>query len=72
MNLSLKIALVARGVPSYITAKEVGISPNKLSRFVMGISCPNEQEKKVLSKILDKTVRELFPEGKLGETRNAP
>ena len=34
----------------------------------MEISCPNEQEKKVLSKILDKKVQELFPEGKLGET----
>ena len=72
MNLPLKIALVARGVPSYITAKEVGISPNKLSRFVMGISYPNGQEMVMLSKILDKTVQELFPEGKLGETHNAP
>ena len=72
MNLPLKIALVARGIPSYVTAKEANISPNKLSRFVMEISFPNEQEKKVLSKILDKTVRELFPESKLGETSNAP
>ena len=61
MNLNLKVALVARGVPAYITAQEAEIPVNKLSRFVMGITPPTEEEQARISKVLGKSASELFP-----------
>lgn len=61
MNLELKLALVARGVPAYQTAKEAYIAPNKLSRFVMEIAIPSQNEKARLSEVLDRPADELFP-----------
>jgi len=61
MNLALKIALVERRVPAYITAQDANIPANKLSRFVMGITSPTEEEKARLSRVLGKTASELFP-----------
>ncbi len=70
MNLNLKVALVARGVPAYITAQDAEIPVNKLSRFVMGITPPTEEEKARICKALGKTTSELFPDSHNIETKN--
>jgi len=61
MNLSLKHALIDRKTPAYKTALEAGIYPNRLSRFITGLSEPREDEKEKLSKLLNKPISELFP-----------
>jgi len=61
MNIPLKVALVERGTPAYKTALEVGIHPNKLSKFIAGIQDPTKSEKESLARILNRSVSELFP-----------
>ncbi len=71
MNLPLKFALVAHPEPAYRVAIRVGMNPNRLSRLVVGLSSPKDEEKKKLSELLEKPVLELFPENELVETGNA-
>jgi|APSaa5957512535_1039671.scaffolds.fasta_scaffold493252_1 hypothetical protein len=61
MNLSLKHALIDRRTPAYKTAFEADIHPNRLSRFITGLSRPHEEEKVRLAKVLELPVSELFP-----------
>ncbi len=61
MNIPLKVALVETGQPAYKTALEVGIHPNKLSKFISGLQNPTDAEKESLSRILNRSVSELFP-----------
>ena len=61
MNLSLKFALVAYPDPAYRVAFKVGMNPNRLSRFVIGLSSPSEEEKESLARVLGKPAKELFP-----------
>lgn len=61
MNLSLKKALIDKMQPAYKTAIAAGINPNKVSRFISGLSEPNQEERKILSKVLGKPESDLFP-----------
>jgi hypothetical protein len=71
VNLSLKFALVAYPEPAYRVAMRVGMNPNRLSRLVVGLSSPKNEEKEKLSELLGKPVLELFPKNELMETGNA-
>ena len=44
MNIPLKVALVERGTPAYKTAIEIGIHPNKLSKFISGLAEPTPED----------------------------
>jgi|SaaInlStandDraft_6_1057023.scaffolds.fasta_scaffold155433_2 hypothetical protein len=66
-NIPLKIALIQRGVPLYISARKVGIAPEKLSRIISGVVIPRKSEKSALAKLCRRKASELFPAG----TRNA-
>ena len=62
MNLNLKCALVARGVPGYRTAQEADIHYTRLSKFISGLAQPTPEEKQKLASLLNKSEDELFPE----------
>ena len=66
MNLALKFALVAYPDPAYRVAFKVGTNPNKLSRFVTGLSSPTEEERESLARVLGKPAKDLFPVEKQG------
>ena len=61
MNLSLKFALVAYPATAYQVAFKIGMNPNRLSRFVTGLSSPSDEEKECLARVLGKPVKDLFP-----------
>jgi hypothetical protein len=60
-NLALKKALIDREIPIYKTALEAGIHPNRLSRFISGLSEARDDEKEKLSELAGKPIIELFP-----------
>ena len=61
MNLPFKFALIAHSEPAYRVAIKADINPNKLSRFVMEISDPSEDEKERLATVLERPESDLFP-----------
>jgi hypothetical protein len=61
MCTPLKHALVDHKDPAYRVAYQLGRTDTWLSRVAAGIKDPTEFEKQQLSKILGRTVRELFP-----------
>ena len=61
MSTPLKHALVDHMEPAYRVAIQIGRSDGWLSKVVAGIKDPTEVEKNQLSKILGRTVGELFP-----------
>jgi hypothetical protein len=62
-NIPLKIALIQRGVPLYISARKVGIAPEKLSRIISGVVIPRKSEKSALAKLCKRKIAEIFSEG---------
>ena len=65
-NLRLKIAFHELGVPIYRTAIEGGFNPNRVSKFISGLAEPSPEEKQKLATILDRPIKELFPEQPTG------
>ena len=61
MNMTLKLALVERGLPAYKTAWEAGINPIKVSKIISGLQEPTEAEKEDLARVLKRPVDILFP-----------
>ena len=61
MSTPLKHALIDHHDPAYLVAYKMTRSDTWLSRVARGIVDPTEFEKQQLSKILGKTVEELFP-----------
>jgi hypothetical protein len=60
-NLSLKIALIQRGVPIYQSARAVKLAPEKLSKIISGQITPKKSEKYALAKLCRRRVTEIFP-----------
>ena len=60
-NLALKLALVAHQTPAYRVALQIGIAPDRLSKFISGLAHPTESEKQTLAKILNRSEDEIFP-----------
>jgi len=61
MSTPLKHALVDHRDPAYLVAYQMGRNDTWLSRVAAGIKEPEEFEKQQLSKILARSVGELFP-----------
>ena len=61
-NIGLKQALVGRGVPDYRSAYDANLNPTKLSKIIIGLVIPTQDEKKRLAEVLKRPVDELFPE----------
>jgi hypothetical protein len=61
MCTALKHALVDHHEPAYLVAYKIGRNDTWLSRVARGIVEPSEFEKSQISRILGKTVEELFP-----------
>jgi transcriptional regulator with XRE-family HTH domain len=61
MNLALKHALVDYKEPAYRVAQMLGIPHSAISKFIAEIQEPTEEQKKKLSEILGKPIRDLFP-----------
>ena len=60
-RIPLKVALVERGTPTYRTAEDANITPNRLYKIIMGLQDPTESEKERLCKILNRSVADVFP-----------
>jgi len=61
MSTPLKHALVDHREPAYRVAIQLGRSDGWLSKVAAGVKEPAEFEKQQLSKILGRTVDDLFP-----------
>jgi len=61
-NIKLKIALVEAETPAYRIAMKANINPSKVSKFISGLANPTDIEKRQLSKVLGKSILDLFPE----------
>jgi transcriptional regulator with XRE-family HTH domain len=60
-NMNLKLARVKQRKSQYVLSFETGIPQSTLSLIEQGIKVPKPEEMKKLSKALDSTVHELFP-----------
>ena len=58
----IKIVLIQRGLSQVQVARRLGRDPAWLSRVIHGWVVPSEAEKRAISKILQRDVRELFPD----------
>ena len=68
MNIALKMAITERySRTAYKLARKMGISVSTLSHFISEIREPSFKEKKKLAKLLGKSTRELFGNGKSKE-----
>ena len=61
MSTPLKHALVDHSAPAYLVAYQMGKNDTWLSRVAAGIKEPEGFEKQLLSKILARSIDELFP-----------
>lgn len=66
MNVSLKIALLEKGLRQFDLSKLLGMDPAKLSKIVNQWIVPDKQTKQDISRYLGKPVDELFPETAIG------
>jgi transcriptional regulator with XRE-family HTH domain len=64
MNKSLKHAMVDYPEPAYRVAQKMGISHSTISKFIAEIQEPTDIQKKRLSEILGKPIKDLFPTNK--------
>ena len=60
-NIELKKALLEREVPDYRSAIDANLHPTKLSKIIIGLVTPTQDEKERLAKICKRHVDELFP-----------
>lgn len=58
--LSLKLAIVQSGEPSYRIAQKIGLRPDALSKIVTGIEEPSQLVRSRLAQYLGRTEAELF------------
>ena len=69
MNLSLKVALLEKGLKQFDLSKLLGMDPAKLSKIVNGWIDPDEQIKGEISRYLGKPIDVLLPEKTTNEHR---
>lgn len=62
MNLTLKMAIAAKGTTQTVVAKRAGISEARLSRIIHEHQQPSEDEKSAIAKALRLKVHDLFSE----------
>ncbi|PIR01371.1 MAG: hypothetical protein COV66_01805 [Nitrospinae bacterium CG11_big_fil_rev_8_21_14_0_20_45_15] len=60
-NVDLKCAIIQSGQKGYEIANQLGWSPSKISQIVIGVYRPSSEDKRKLSKILGRSIEELFP-----------
>jgi len=60
-NIGLKKALIDRGVPDYRSAYDANLNSTKLSKIIIGLVIPTQDEKERLAAICKRPVDELFP-----------
>ena len=61
MNVSLKIAIIERGIRQFDISRLLGCDPAKVSKIVNGWIEADEETKGKLSRYLGKSIDELFP-----------
>jgi len=60
-NIELKKALLEREVPDYRSAIDANLNPTKLSKIIIGLVIPTQDEMERLAAICKRPVDELFP-----------
>lgn len=61
-RVELKAAIVDEGRRQNWLADKVGVDPAILSHWIAGNRSPNAEQRKALAKLLNRKVKDLFPE----------